>query len=125
MTSSVASSVPVLAQALASVSLPGSPALWSFVPAAVSVGGLWLSGRNPKAGWWYGLASQLTVWTVYPLLTGQPGLLAMSAVFACLYVFNLWKWRGISMPRPPHRRTRLRARDARPGGVRRTESMQA
>lgn len=70
-----------------------SPALWSWVTAAVSVSGLWVSGINPRAGWIYGIANQ-AVWTAYGLATNQPGMIALSFAFVILYGRNLWRWKG-------------------------------
>jgi hypothetical protein len=75
-----------------------SAALWSWLAAAVSIAGLWVSGLNPRAGWIYGIASQ-TVWVAYGLATGQPGMIALSAAFVTLYGRNLWRWRGTRFER--------------------------
>ena len=70
-----------------------SPAIWSWVAAAVSIAGLWISGVNPRAGWLYGISSQ-AVWIAYGLATEQHGMLALSGAFVLIYGRNLWRWRG-------------------------------
>lgn len=70
-----------------------SPAVWSWIAAAASIAGLWISGINPRAGWIYGIASQ-AVWTAYGLATGQPGMIALSAAFVLVYGRNIYRWRG-------------------------------
>ena len=65
-----------------------SPAVWSWITAAVSVSGLWVGGINPRAGWIYGIANQ-AVWVAYGLATAQPGMIALSAAFVILYGRNL------------------------------------
>ncbi len=69
-----------------------SPAVWSWIAAGVSVGGLWIAGINPRVGWVYGIASQ-AVWVTYGLATDQPGMIALSVAFVALYCRNLWRWR--------------------------------
>ncbi|MFJ4653871.1 hypothetical protein ACIP5Y_21600 [Nocardia sp. NPDC088792] len=70
-----------------------TPAEWSWVCAAVSVLGCWIGGRNPRWGWTYGILAQI-VWVAYGLVTNQPGLIALSVVFAALYGWNLHRWDG-------------------------------
>lgn len=70
-----------------------SAAVWSWIAAVVSVGGLWLAGINPRMGWVYGLGAQV-VWALYGVMTQQPGMIALSVVFTLLYVRNLHRWRG-------------------------------
>jgi hypothetical protein len=65
---------------------------WSLVMAALSITGLWLSTTWPRIGWTYSLASQVP-WAAYGLLTGQPGMVVMSAVFAAFYARALRRWR--------------------------------
>jgi hypothetical protein len=65
---------------------------WSLVMAALSITGLWLSTTWPRVGWSYSLASQVP-WAVYGVLTGQPGMVVMSVVFAGFYCRALWRWR--------------------------------
>lgn len=69
-----------------------SPAYWSWLAAAVSIAGLWISGLNPRWGWAYGIAAQ-AVWTAYGLATDQPGMLLLSAAFVGIYGRNIWRWR--------------------------------
>ncbi len=76
-----------------------SSAWWSIVTAAVSVAGLWLSGKNPKFGWKWGLGAQV-VWLTAGVLTGRPGDVILSVVFTVIYVRNLRLWRGIPIERP-------------------------
>jgi hypothetical protein len=71
-----------------------SPAAWSWVAAAVSIAGLWISGYSPRIGWLYGIASQ-GVWVAYGLVTDQPGMIALSVAFVVIYVRNLRRWRGV------------------------------
>lgn len=68
---------------------------WSLVTFAVSAFGLWLSGRNVKHGWAYGIASQV-LWATEGLATGRPGDIALSVVFVGMYVRNLRRWRHSS-----------------------------
>lgn len=75
-----------------------SAVIWSWVAAAVSVGGLWIAGFNPRAGWVYGLGAQV-VWALYGVATNQPGMIALSAVFTLLYLRNLHRWRGTTFRR--------------------------
>lgn len=70
-----------------------SPATWSWIAAAVSISGLWISGINPRYGWIYGIVSQ-GVWVAYGAATGQPGMIALSFAFIFIYSRNLWRWRG-------------------------------
>jgi len=70
-----------------------SAAWWSWFAAAVSIGGLWIGGTNPRIGWIYGIASQ-AVWVTYGLVTNQPGMIALSVAFVSLYSRNIWRWRG-------------------------------
>lgn len=69
---------------------------WSLVLAAVSITGLWLSTTWPRIGWTYSLGSQVP-WAVYGALTGQPGMVLMSVVFAGFYTRALWRWRHTRM----------------------------
>jgi hypothetical protein len=75
-----------------------SPATWSWIAAAVSVVGLWISGQNPRAGWAFGIACQ-AIWVTYGLSTSQPGMIALSVAFVALYSRNLWRWRGTRFER--------------------------
>lgn len=75
-----------------------SPAIWSWVAAAASVSGLWLSGYNPRWGWIYGICCQ-GVWTAYGWFTNQPGMIALSVVFVVIYTRNLRRWRGTRFQR--------------------------
>ena len=75
-----------------------SAAAWSWFAATASVLGLWISGLNPRTGWVYGTASQ-GVWIAYGVVTGQPGMIALSAAFIVLYGRNLWRWRGTHFAR--------------------------
>lgn len=75
-----------------------SAASWSWVAAAASILGLWLSGVNPRVGWVYGLGSQ-SVWIAYGVATHQLGMLALSAAFLVLYSRNLYRWRGTRFQR--------------------------
>jgi hypothetical protein len=87
-----------------------STAVWSSIAAAVSIGGLWLAGANPRTGWITGIVAQ-TVWAAYGVITAQPGMIALYAV---LYSRNLWQTRGVRFP--PARRARPRWRRGRPTG---------
>lgn len=75
-----------------------SAAMWSWIAAAVSIAGLWISGHNPRWGWIYGIASQ-AVWVTYGLVTDQPGMLLLSVAFVILYGRNLRRWRGTRFQR--------------------------
>lgn len=75
-----------------------SPAIWSWIAAAVSIAGLWISGLNPRWGWAFGIATQ-AVWVTYGLATDQPGLLLLSAAFVGIYTRNLWRWRHTNFER--------------------------
>lgn len=75
-----------------------SAGAWSWLAAAVSVSGLWVSGINPRGGWVYGIAAQV-IWVAYGLATHQPGMIALSAAFVGIYARNLWRWRGTRFQR--------------------------
>lgn len=70
---------------------------WSWVLFAVGCFGLWLSGYNPKLGWWFSIANQILAWLPYSIATQQWGMAAMSLVFTGLYSRNLWRWRHSEM----------------------------
>lgn len=78
---------------------------WSWLLFVVSAFGLWLTGQNPRRGWWFAIANQLALWIVYAVVTRQWGLVANSVVFIAIYARNLWRWRGTEMvpaaSRPP------------------------
>lgn len=67
-------------------------AAWSWLSAVVSLIGPWISGRNPRWGWMYGLASQ-SVWIAYGLDTDAKGNLMLSAGYVILYWVNIRRWR--------------------------------
>lgn len=69
-----------------------SAVTWSWLAAAVSVAGLWISGINPRVGWFYGIASQ-AVWVTYGMATEQWGMIALSFAFVVLYLRNIRRWR--------------------------------
>ncbi|MEV0006348.1 hypothetical protein AB0H28_29265 [Micromonospora sp. NPDC050980] len=75
-----------------------SPATWSWIAAAASIVGLWISGHNPRVGWIYGIASQ-AVWIAYGLATTQPGMIALSIAFVVIYSRNIYRWRGTRFQR--------------------------
>lgn len=75
-----------------------SAAAFSWVLFVLSAFGVWLSGINPKAGWRYAIANQ-AAWLIYAMMTEQWGIAANSVVFSALHARNLWRWRGIAMPR--------------------------
>jgi hypothetical protein len=77
-----------------------SASLWSWIAAAASCAGLWLSGYNPRWGWVYGICCQ-GVWTAYGWFTHQPGMIALSVVFVVIYTRNLRRWRGTRFQRQP------------------------
>jgi hypothetical protein len=76
-----------------------TPAKWSWIAAAASMVGLWVSGHSPRAGWAYGIVCQV-VWVAYGWSTGQPGMIALSAAFVMIYVRNLYRNRGARFVRP-------------------------
>lgn len=69
--------------------------LWSLVTCTVSVIGLWLSGRNVKHGWRFGIASQ-AVWFIAGVATGRLGDIILCGIFVGMYLRNLRKWRDVS-----------------------------
>lgn len=75
-----------------------SAATWSWIAAAVSIAGLWISGHNPRWGWAYGIANQ-GVWVTYGIVTDQHGMIALSVAFVVLYARNLRRWRGTRFQR--------------------------
>ncbi|MFI7074921.1 hypothetical protein [Micromonospora sediminicola] len=75
-----------------------SPATWSWIAAAASITGLWISGHNPRIGWVYGIASQ-AVWVTYGVATAQPGMIALSVAFVVIYSRNIYRWRGTRFQR--------------------------
>lgn len=48
--------------------------IWSFALAAIGIFGLWLAGKQIRAGWLIGLAAQV-LWIIYALLTRQYGFI--------------------------------------------------
>ncbi len=94
--------------------------LWSWSLTAVSVFGLWLTGRSPRAGWVFAICNQ-QLWLTYAIVTHQWGFALQSVLFCVMYARNLWHWRH----GPPeavlrHARVAARSREpaATPGGVR-------
>lgn len=75
---------------------------WSWVTAAVSIAGAWLSSRSPRRGWMAGIVVQ-GVWIAAGAVTGQPGTILLSCVFIALDCYSLWRWRGTAFT-PSHRR---------------------
>ena len=75
---------------------------WTWGLFGLSAFGLWLSGMNVKAGWWFAISNQ-TAWVTYAITTRQWGFLANSIVFVALYARNLWRWRGTRLPQPVKR----------------------
>lgn len=95
-----------------------SPSLASWGLFAVSVFGLWLTGQNPRWGWWFALANQFLMWLPWAIWAGQPGLAAQSFVFAALYARNLHRWRNgtlsteaVAADSGPHAREEPRPRE--------------
>jgi hypothetical protein len=72
--------------------------VWSLVTMAVSVGGLWLGGIEPRWSWWWGIGAQ-AVWLVAGIATHRPGDVILSIVFVVMYVRNLRRNRGASYRR--------------------------
>lgn len=68
---------------------------WSLVTMVASVGGLVLSGHEPRWGWWWGIPAQ-AVWFVAGAILHRPGDLILSVIFTRLYVHNLAKNKGAS-----------------------------
>ena len=89
-----------------------SAATWSWIAAVASIGGLWISGNNPRRGWLYGIACQ-AVWVAYGAATDQPGMIALSVAFVAIYGRNLRRWRHTRFERvtkpaePGHREEAL------------------
>lgn len=65
---------------------------WSWTLAAIGITGIWLAGRNNKAGWAIGAAAQL-LWLAYALATKQYGFIATAVAYGTMYGRNWWKWR--------------------------------
>jgi len=66
---------------------------WSWMLTVVSIFGLWLSGRNPRAGWVFAACNQ-QVWLAYAMTTDQWGFAIQSVAFTIMYVRNLMRWRN-------------------------------
>lgn len=66
---------------------------WSWLLTAVSVFGLWLTGRNPRAGWVFAVLVQ-QLWLTWALITDQWGFAVQSVAFSAMYARNLWRWRS-------------------------------
>lgn len=75
---------------------------WSWVTAAISIAGAAISSRSPRNGWIWGICAQF-VWIAAGIATGQPGTVALSAVFIVVDLYSLWRWRGTAFV-PMHRR---------------------
>lgn len=69
-----------------------SLAVWSWVLTVVSIFGVWLTGRNPRAGWIFAVFNQ-QIWLTWALATGQWGFAVQSVAFSLVYARNLWRWR--------------------------------
>ena len=70
-----------------------SLAVWSWITAAVSLFGAFISSRSPRRGWMYGIGAQL-VWITAAVATHQPGTVALSSAFIVIDCYSLWRWRG-------------------------------
>jgi nicotinamide riboside transporter PnuC len=66
--------------------------LWSWALAAVGITGIWLAGRNNKAGWLIGLGAQL-LWLAYAIATRQWGFIVTAIAYGAVYARNWWRWR--------------------------------
>lgn len=67
-----------------------SPQLWSWLLAAVGIGGIFLAGkpRLAWAGWTVGLTAQ-ALWITYAVATGQWGFIASALGYATVYGINV------------------------------------
>lgn len=65
---------------------------WSWILAAIGITGLYLAGRNNKAGWLVGLSAQV-LWFAYGISTRQWGFLVTAAGYAWVYASNWRRWR--------------------------------
>lgn len=63
-------------------------AYWSWVLTLMGMLTVYLTGRNVRVGWGFGLATQ-AVWLAYGLATGQPGFILSVVGFGGLYAVNL------------------------------------
>lgn len=72
------------------------PQYWSWVLAAIGVGGLYLAGSHRLIGWQIGLGVQ-ALWVAYAIATHQWGFIASAVAFAGVNLRNLIKWRREKM----------------------------
>lgn len=61
--------------------------IWSFALAAIGIFGLWLAGKEVRAGWLIGLVAQV-LWIIYALFTRQYGFILSSLGYAFVYFKN-------------------------------------
>lgn len=64
---------------------------WSWALAAVGITGIWLAGRNNKAGWAVGVGAQM-LWLAYAVVTEQWGFLVTAVAYGAVYARNWWRW---------------------------------
>jgi hypothetical protein len=66
---------------------------WSFVLAGIGIIGLYLAGKNNRAGWAIGVGAQV-LWIVYAIVTQQWGFIASAVAYSWVYSLNWWRWRA-------------------------------
>lgn len=71
----------------------------SVAVAVLRVVGLLVSGRNPRAGWIYGICNQ-AAWLAYGWHLEQVGMMLLSLVYVGAYTLNLRISRGHRWVRP-------------------------
>lgn len=76
-----------------------TPQLWSWILAAVGITGIWLAGRNNKAGWAIGFAAQF-LWAAYAVVSQQWGFIATAVAYGAVYGRNWLRWRRQERERP-------------------------
>ena len=67
----------------------------SLATCGVSLLANWLVGSRRVAGFWLGLFNQ-PAWAALGILTEAYGLVAMSVVFAAVYIRNIRRWKEAS-----------------------------
>jgi hypothetical protein len=72
-----------------------SVATWSYLLAALNIGGLFLSWQvgNKRREAWLGYVLWNAVWIVYAVDTGSWGFIASASAFIAIALRNYAKWR--------------------------------
>lgn len=65
---------------------------WSYLLAAIGVGGIYLTTRRMWQGFAIGVAAQL-LWFAYALITHQYGFFISALAYGCVNALGLHRWR--------------------------------